>query len=285
MNQGILIYAHNSRVIDYIKLAALSGGLAKKHLKRPVTLVTDESTLAWANESSINLLLNSIFENIITIEKPELDNQRNLYDGDRKEIVPFFNANRPSAYETTPYEQTLLIDCDYFIFSDVLNNYWNLDLAISQGVRDICDVNRMQYHDNFISDTGVKMYWATCVMFKKNQSSKAFFDLVASIKKNYARYADVYRFDPRMYRNDIAFSLAKHIFNGFVDDSRESLPEILTSIDRDILHDVDVDGKLKFLVSTEYYSNYALAAVKGIDIHIMNKQSVVRNFDNLIKLI
>jgi hypothetical protein len=284
MNQGILIYAHNSRVIDYIKLAVLSGGLAKKHLKRPVTLVTDESTLAWAKESNLESTLNSVFENVITIEKPELDNQRNLYDGDRKETVPFFNANRPSAYDVTPYDQTLLIDCDYFIFSDVLNNYWNLDLAISKGVRDICDVNRMQYHDNFISDTGVKMYWATCVMFKKNNSSKTFFDLVASIKKNYARYADIYRFDSRMYRNDISFSLAKHMFNGFIDDSRESLPEILTSIDKDVLYNV-VDDKLKFLVSTEYYSNYVPAAISGVDIHIMNKQSVVRNFNNLIKLI
>jgi hypothetical protein len=284
MNQGILIYAHNSRVIDYIKLAVLSGGLAKKHLKRPVSLVTDESTLAWAKESNLETILNSVFENVIIIEKPELDNQRNLYDGDRKETVPFFNANRPSAYDVTPYDQTLLIDCDYFIFSDVLNNYWNLDLAISKGVRDICDVNRMQYHDNFISDTGVKMYWATCVMFKKNNSSKAFFDLVASIKKNYSRYADIYRFNSRMYRNDISFSLAKHILDGFIEDSRESLPKILTTIDKDILQDVNND-KLTFLVSTEYYSNYVPAAISGVDIHIMNKQSIVRNFNNLIKLI
>jgi hypothetical protein len=285
MNQGILIYAHNSRVIDYIKLAAISGGLAKKYLKRPVSLVTDESTLAWAKESKLEAVLNDVFEHIIVIEKPELDNQRNLYDGDRRETVPFFNANRPSAYEVTPYDQTLLIDCDYFVFSDVLNNYWELDLAISQGVQDVCDVNRMQYHDNFISDTGVKMYWATCVMFKKNETSKAFFDLVASIKKNYLRYSDIYRFDSRMYRNDISFSLAKHIFNGFIDDSKESLPKILTTIDKDILYDVDQRGKLKFLISTEYYTNYVPVALDGVDVHIMNKQSIIRNFDNLIKLI
>jgi hypothetical protein len=285
MTQGILMYAHNSRVIDYIKLAVISGGLAKKHLKKSVSLVTDETTLNWAKESNLSGTLNSIFENIIVIEKPELDNQRNLYDGDRKETVPFFNANRPSAYDVSPYDQTLLIDCDYFIFSDTLNNYWDLDLAISQGVQDICDENRMQYHDRFVSDTGVKMYWATCVMFRKNEMTKSFFNLVAAIKKNYSRYADIYRFDSRMYRNDISFSLAKHIFDGFLNDSSESLPKILTSIDKDILYDVDDSGKLKFLVSTDYYSNYVPAAISGIDIHVMNKQSVVRNFDRLIKLI
>lgn len=285
MSQGILMYAHNSRVIDYIKLAALSGGLAKKYLQQSVSLVTDATTLSWAKESNLNDILNCTFDNVIVIDKPKLDNQRNLYDGNRKETVPFFNANRSSAYDLTPYDQTLLIDCDYFIFSDLLNNYWNLELAISQGVRDICNTSRMQYHDRYVSDTGVKMYWATCVMFKKNEMSKSFFNLVADIKKNYSRYADIYRFDPRMYRNDIAFSLAKHVHNGFVQDNNESLPEILTTIDKDILYDVDETKKLKFLVSTEYYSNYVPTAINGVDVHIMNKQSVTRNFDKLIKLI
>ena len=53
MNKGILIFAHNSREVDYILTAVLAASLAKKYLKAPVSLVTDNSTLIWAKTSNI----------------------------------------------------------------------------------------------------------------------------------------------------------------------------------------------------------------------------------------
>jgi hypothetical protein len=67
MTQGLVIYAHNSRDLDYAKLAVIAGGLAKKNLARPVSLITDDSTVAWMKESNSYKLADSIFDKIILL--------------------------------------------------------------------------------------------------------------------------------------------------------------------------------------------------------------------------
>lgn len=288
MTKGALIFAHNNREIDYALMAIIAGGLAKKNLRIPVTLVTDESTKAWMIESNIFKKAQEVFENIIQVEKPVNDNQRRLYDGvANNNIVPFCNANRSSAWELTPYDKTLLLDCDYLVMSDSLNEFWEVDedVLISVSINDIYDQKRLGYHDKYVSDTGVHLYWATTVMFTKNQASKSFFDMVEFVRENYQYYGDLFRFNPQQYRNDIAFSVAKHILSGFEKDTGHGLPPVLTALDKDILHSVDKTGKLTFLVSPNLDSNYCAAALKNTDIHIMNKKSIVRNAEALMELL
>ena len=287
MTQGVLIYAHNSREVDYARLAIIAGGLAKKNLNRPVSLVTDQSTVDWMTESGSYKLASSIFDKIILTEKPKTDNRRNLHDGVNKSSVSFLNTNRSSAYDITPYDQTLLIDSDYLIFSNTLNNYWTNDPMpqISSAFKDACDIDRRGYDDKFTSDVGVKLYWATTLMFNKSQESKQLFDLVSYIKDNYEYYGDLFRFHPGMFRNDIAFSVARHLIYGFETELDNELPPVLSCIDKDVLSSVDDSGKLTMLLSVGYTGDYVAAAFKELDIHIMNKQSIIRNYDSLVKLI
>ena len=285
MTQGILIYAHNSQSVDYALMSVISGGLAKKYLNVPVSLITDKSTVDWMEDSQTYELAVKIFEHIIIVEKPETNNSRRLYDGSSNSTIPFINSNRSSTWDLTPYDRTLLIDSDFLIFSDRLSKYWNVDndLMIGESINDIYDNNRLGYHDRYISDVGIKLYWATTVMFTKNKKTKIFFELVKHIKDNYQYYADAYRFDSKQFRNDIAFSIAKHILNGFEQNNTEELPPVLTLLDKDILH--SVNNKLTILVSPKLDSNFCAAAIDGIDIHIMNKQSIIRNKDALLELI
>jgi hypothetical protein len=287
MNRGILIFAHNNRDIDYALMAIISGGLAKKHLGVPVSLVTDPTTVEWLMTSNKFELAAKTFDKIISVEKPETDNKRNLYDGVQHKVVPFVNANRASAWDVTPYDQTLLIDSDYLIFSDSLNNYWDTDnsVMISIAAMDIIKDDRLGYHDRYVSDTGIHLSWATTVLFTKNDESKMFFDLVDFIRENYQYYADLFRFGTNQFRNDIAFSVAKHILDGFETDLSSGLPPVLTTLDKDILESVDSSGKLTFLVSSTLSENFSAAAIKGLDVHVMNKQSLVRNADQLLELI
>jgi len=286
MNTGILIYAHNNRTLDYALMSLISGGLAKKNLNVPVSLVTDPSTVEWMKESNIFEKAMSVFENLIIIDRPITNNQRKLHDGEESTTVPFINSNRHSAWELTPYDRTLLIDSDYLIFSDHLNKYWNVDcdVMIGESINDIYSNDRLGYLDKHISDTGIKMYWATTVMFTKNENSKLFFDMVGLIKENYEYYSDIFGFNSTQYRNDIAFSIAKHILDGFEQSSVNSLPPVLTTLDKDILYSVDND-KLKFLINYNLDSNYFPSSVSNIDIHIMNKQSIIRHKDKLLDLI
>jgi hypothetical protein len=285
MTQGILIYAHNSQSVDYALMSVISGGLAKKHLKVSVSLVTDESTIEWMKDSGIYDIANTVFEHIIIVEKPQTNNSRKLYDGTDNVVVPFINSNRSSAWDLTPYDRTLLIDSDFLIFSDRLSEYWNVDsdLLIGKSINDIYDNNRVGYHDRYISDVGIKLYWATTVMFTKNIKTKIFFELVKHIKDNYQYYADTYRFASKQFRNDIAFSIAKHILNGFEQNDNEDLPPVLTLLDKDVLY--AVNKKLTVLISPKCDSDFCAASITDTDIHIMNKQSIIRNKNALLELI
>ena len=286
MTQGILIYAHNTRAVDYALLSVISAGLAKKHLSMPASLVTDDSTVSWMKQSQIFNLAEKIFENIIVADRPVTNNQRRLYDGENNSTVPFVNVNRDTAWSLTPYDRTLLIDSDFLIFSDVLNKYWNIDcdLLIGESINDIYSQDRMKYLDRHVSDTGVKLYWATTVMFTKNQNTRLFFDTVNHVKENYRYYADVFRFDHRQFRNDIAFSVSKHILDGYVESNLGTLPPVLSALDRDILYEVN-DQRLTFLIDHRLDNNYCAAAISGVDIHIMNKQSIIRNQQQLLEMI
>jgi hypothetical protein len=286
MTKGILIYAHNNRTVDYALIAIISGGLAKKHLCQPVSLVTDQATVNWMIESKIYDRAQTIFEHIFVVSRPGSNNSRGLHDGTERSVVQFINTNRDSAYDITPYQRTLLIDADFLVFSNRLTEYWDIDsnVMIGESINDIYNHQRLGYHDRYVSDVGIKLYWATTVMFTKNTYSKMFFDLVRHVKDNYQYYADTYRFNSKQYRNDIAFSIAKHVLNGFEQDATGCLPPVLTLLDRDVLHSVDAD-KLTLLVSPKLDANYCAASIQNIDIHIMNKQSIVRHSDRLLELI
>jgi hypothetical protein len=267
-------------------MAMIAGGLAKKNLQVPVSLVTDSSTIEWMKESNIFSQVESVFEHIITVDRPSTDNQRRLHDGQTGQMIPFINTNRSTAWDVTPYDRTLLIDSDFFIFSNSLGEYWNVDADVMLGnaINDIYNDTRTGYLDRHISDTGIKMYWATTVMFSKNLNSKLFFNTVNYVKENYTQFADVFRFDPRQFRNDIAFSLAKHILDGYQQDDALSLPPVLSALDKDILHSVN-DNSLTFLIDYRLTNSYCAASISGVDVHIMNKQSVIRHKQKLLELI
>jgi hypothetical protein len=169
--------------------------------------------------------------------------------------------------------------------SNRLEEYWDVDedILISKSINDICNQPRMGYHDRYVSDTGVHLYWATTVMFTKNQKSKFFFDLVNYVRKNYSYYGDLFRFNTQQYRNDISFSVAKHILDGFETNTANSLPPILTTLDTDILNTVK-NNSLIFLIKTGFDDNYSAVSISGVDIHVMNKQSLIRNQNALLEI-
>ena len=68
MKKGILIFAHNSRDIDYALMSLISAKFAKKNLQVPVSLVVDKFTVEWMQTSDIYNLSQEIFDKIIYLE-------------------------------------------------------------------------------------------------------------------------------------------------------------------------------------------------------------------------
>jgi len=286
MKTGGLIFAYNSRDVDYAVTAIIAGGLAKKYLNIPFSLITDESTINWMKTSDIWTKATEVFENFIVTDRPVNYNSRLLNDGTSSAVVPFINSGRSTAFDLSPYDKTLLIDSDYLIFSNKLSKYLELDhsLMIGSAMNDI-QGDRIGFLDKTVSDVGVHLLWATTVIFTKSKESKLFFDLVKHIETNYQLFADLYRYDPRQYRNDIAFSVAKHIIDGFETVLDDTLPPILTVHDKDMLVGVNQD-KLTFLITNiDAPDRFVACTVTGQDTHIMNKQSIIRHKHNLMELI
>ena len=91
MNKGALLYAFDSKV-KYTKLAIKCAKRIKKYLKLPVSIVTDTKVDS------------DIFDNTIIVPKPITNN--------RHERRTWYNADRSSAFDYSPYDKTLLVDTD-----------------------------------------------------------------------------------------------------------------------------------------------------------------------------
>lgn len=285
MKRGILIFAHNSREVDYALMSLVSAKFAKANLQVPVSLVVDKFTVEWMQTSNIYDLSQETFDKIIEIEKPVTQNTRVLHDGYNSKTVPFVNSNRASVWDLTPYDRTLLIDSDFLIMSNRLEEYWEVDSSVmlSPSMKDVRG-DRKGILDSWVSETGIPLYWATTVMFTKNNESKIFFDLVDVIRTNYNYFADLFRFNPKQYRNDITFSIAKHMLNGF-DNGTENLPPILTLLDKDLIHSIDKNQLRVYLNDSMSEDLVVISSIKDLDVHVMNKQSIIRNAKEFLEIL
>ena len=285
MKKGILIFAHNSRDVDYALMSLVSAKFAKANLQVPVSLVVDKFTVEWMQTSNIYNLSQEIFDQIIEIEKPVTQNTRVLNDGYTSKTVPFVNSNRSSVWDLTPYDRTLLIDSDFLVMSNRLNEYWDVDsnVMLSPAMQDVRG-DRKGILDSWVSETGIPLYWATTVMFTKNNESKIFFDLVDVIRTNYNYFADLFRFNPKQYRNDISFSIAKHMLNGF-ENKGEDLPPILTLLDKDLIHSIDKNQLRVYLNDSMSEDHVVIVSIKDSDVHVMNKQSIIRNAKEFLEIL
>jgi hypothetical protein len=285
MKRGILIFAHNSRDVDYALMSLISAKFAKANLQVPISLIVDRFTVEWMQTSNIYNLSQEIFDKIIEIEKPVTQNTRVLNDGYTSKTVPFVNSNRASVWNLTPYDRTLLIDSDFLIMSNRLDEYWevNSSVMLSPSMKDVRG-DRKGILDSWVSETGIPLYWATTVMFTKNNESKIFFDLVDVIRTNYNYFADLFRFNPKQYRNDISFSIAKHMLNGF-ENRGENLPPILTLLDKDLIHSIDKNQLRVYLNDNMSEDHVVITSIKDLDVHVMNKQSIIRNAKEFLEIL
>jgi hypothetical protein len=279
MTQGCLLFAHNG-TLDYGSQAVLAAKLAIKHLKVPVSLVTDQSTLDSINSKFDGPLP---FDQIILVDRPLATNFRKLKGIDG--LVEFNNGNRSSAWDLTPYDRTLVIDTDFLIFSDRLNQYWDssYDFLITPGMLELQE-ELVSAKEHKLSDTTINLLWATNIMFTKCPETKLIFDLVNYIRQEYQYYANLYDFYGGQFRNDFAFSIACHILSGHGGDPiYGELPVPLFFIDSDNILDVKENGQINFLIQTRRLEPLLVRTLDQ-DVHIMNKQSILDNLEKFMRL-
>jgi hypothetical protein len=272
MTRGVLMFAFNNAHIDYIKLAKFSAYKVKQHLKVPVTLVTDN------DQDDL-----SMFDNVI-VTKKNTSQQRFFNDGVTNSFVDTWNnVSRFTCYNITPYDETLVIDCDYIINSDFLNCCWgkSSDFLI---FKDSFDLANWRNPKDFkqISEYSIDFYWATVFYFRKSEKNEIFFNLIEHIRDNWSFYMMMYQTLSPHFRNDLAYSIAIHMLNGFSHTNIiETFPSKISYIlDSDLILDFQ-NNDMQFLVAHPTTADeYMLVKTSDMDMHVMNKLSLIRLLDN-----
>jgi len=191
----------------------------------------------------------------------------------------FKNDIRIKSFELSPFDETLVIDCDYLINNDILKYCWQQphDFLIH---KQAVDLSGYRYDPRLItlSDKSIDFYWATVFFFRKNKNTEIFFNYLGHIQENWNYYRYIYQIEQGLYRNDFAFSIAIHVMNGYQNGTwSHDLPgKLYYTIDKDILLEHE-DTEMKFLIEKEKYrGEYTLMKTKSINVHVMNKFSISR---------
>ena len=276
MSSGALIFAHNNTGIDYTKLAIFAANRVKQYLGIPVSIVTDN--VDWLNKNYPD----HPFDKVIEIENQPFMHKL-FYDGTLfSKKLEWKNMTRNRAYDLTPYDTTLVIDSDYIVSSDVLKIAFSRDDIFQIYTRTV-DLAEWRDPNTFsrINAYSIPFYWATVFVFKKNEVTQAFFDLITYIKQNWLYFRVLYNIDSELYRNDFAFSIAIHIMNGKMEgDFATSLPgSMFFTKDTDILHSIDGSTAKFLLEKKDHLGEYIASKVTDLDVHVMNKMSLSRVID------
>lgn len=243
MTSGVLIYCFDTPETAYSRIADRSIDLVNKNLGLPVTVVTDRST---AND-----ITSSCDIKIIEAEKTNT-----------KLSKPWYNLERHLAYDHSPYDNTIVIDADYFCFTDKLKKLSDTkyDFLLHQRAHDVTDRNSMRYDRESMLD----LVWATVLIFKKTPKARAVFETVKLVKQNYAHFCNLYRISYRYFRNDYAFAIALNQIGGHAD--YDSIPDSIATVPADVtISKINDNGAvLKF--------NDRTFSVTDQDLHIINKE-------------
>ena len=193
--------------------------------------------------------------------------------------LKFKNDMRVKSFELSPFDETLVIDCDYLINNDILKHCWQQshDFLI---YKNSVDLSGFRYDPRLVtlSDKSIDFYWATVFYFRKNKNTEIFFNLLSHIQDNWNYYRYVYQIEHSLYRNDFAFSIAIHIMNGYQTGywTHELPGTLYYTIDKDILLKHNKEQMTILVEKEKYKGEYTLIKTKGINVHVMNKFSLAR---------
>lgn len=278
MSNGVLLFAHNNSEINYAKLAVFAASRVKKFLNVPVSVVTDDAGI-------FDDLDKTDLDQILIVDSSGLKNKKYFNDGSSyTSHLEWKNTTRHSAFNLTPYDNTLVMDVDYVVNSTTLNYCWNQPhdfLIYQQGF----DLARWRNVDEFtrVGENGIDFYWATVFFFRKNENTEMFFSLVNHIKENWTYYKIVYQVHSSNFRNDIAFSIAIHMLNGFGRSTFvHKLPgKLFYTRDNDVLYKID-NSVMNFLVQKKDSTlDFTPIKTSTVDVHVMNKYSLLRQIENV----
>lgn len=255
MNRGAVIFAYNNDHIDYLKLATWSAQNIQRHLDIPVSVITD------GNPES------DVFDQVIHTPAAHA-NYREF--ADLKGVVTWYNTNRMSVYELSPYDHTMVIDADYVVASNQLATMFDAESDFVAH-KDAYDVTRQRNLDdeNTFGHYHMPMWWATVMFFRRGQLAKEIFSCMQMIYNNWDHYSYLYANRQSYYRNDHALAIALGTVYGHTLDHPEIPWRLASVIPEHGVTQVAKDHYKIDYVDAENKPRYL--EIKNQDFHAMGK--------------
>ena len=245
MTKGVLLFCFNTQDIEYHKILERCVALIKKNLQLEITVITNHETFAKVKPLG--------FVNYKLIESEK---------GNTKLGKEWNNVDRHLAYELSPYDTTLVMDIDYFCFTDNLLQFLDTkyDFLVPKKVFDL--THRNSFHQRVWSM--IPMVWATVFVFRKTKKAKQIFDMIKYVKAYYSYFNNLYRIFSKNYRNDYVFAIALQQLNGFVDYN--TFPFALSTLPPDCkICKISNKG-----LAWQY--NNKIDWIESQDVHVLNKE-------------
>ena len=258
--RGVMIFAYNNEIIDYIKLAAYCASRVKKFLNVPVCLVTDD--IKYAEQYKV-------FDLFRVIDSIDQSNIRNYTSSSPAQ---FKNQNRFLAQSITPFFETIIIDSDYIVSSEKLNSLWHSknDFMIQANSIGITG----EKHELKIAPGSFDAFWATVIYFKNTELTRKIFLLVKQIYESWPYFRELYKIETTVYRNDYSFAIALQMLTGGSNIALDQfkLPfSTITTNDHDWVDSIN-DRSVKINYQNEVIS------IDDMDIHVLHKQSLLDRY-------
>lgn len=211
VDRGLVIFAHQNKLHDYIQTARITASEAKRHLGTPILLATDQESIdSLTIEEKVSL--DQTFYGYEILPKP-ISNEREFYDGKAQ----FYNKNRFSCYEFTPFKQTLLIDADYLVRGNSLDMFWtplpvtvlrnrNIN-TLSVSARQMFQFSAAYIGANYVPP---ETTWATVLRFDKSNAATGLmrYALEQAASKTWEFKRTKYQIASPTFRNDFALTIS-----------------------------------------------------------------------------
>jgi hypothetical protein len=197
MNTGFLIYAQNTKDIDYVKCAI---ALAKN-----IKTIMPNQNVSILTNNQIDNQYKHYFDKVINLPYGDLDK-----DGSWKLI------NDWQVYTASPYDYTIKLEADMYLPKPI--DHWfdvlkERDIVICTTIRNFKqEISNVRTYRAFIDDNKLPDCYNAITYFKKSDLAEQFFSIVKDVFENWERYKEILKCNvDENVTTDWAYALASHI--------------------------------------------------------------------------
>ena len=195
---GVCIFAYNNDIINYHAMADVCAKNIKKYLKLPVCVITDKKFKA-----------EFVDQQVIS-----------AYTGEHNPRwgTNFKNRNKWEVWNHTPFENTILMDADYYVMTNLLQYSFMLPKHVNcmQKIKQVAPKynNYNLKHHYMDYDNTHKVLWSTLITFDKSDEASLFFELWNYVQDNYEYFSGLLGFRGPTFRTDYVLTLINILTHG-----------------------------------------------------------------------